>query len=260
MPNQIPLTICATAFSIKISTLMPGLWQLTHQTVDPLEILVISPSPDSQYRETLSAACAEFAPLVRVIEAPQYNNPTDPTFGYTLNASRVANVGIKQAQAATQFMAFIGAGILFSPTSIEALGEMMSPDSICESQMTLLPAEYEIGDVTTLWDRWDDLIEHLDSHSRSLSFAPGSLMAASREWYFKVHGFDETNYPMSYNDSDLHRRARLSGIGLKIIPWGKMQMVHIIHPRRYQLQAYPDGHETNIIANGEHWGEIEVTA
>lgn len=250
MPERIPLTIATSIYRLPIEDQTRQLWQLIHQTVMPLEIIIINASPDSQYRAMVRETLEKFD-LVRVIEAPQYE-----TFG----SSHCANIAIKHSNPAAQFISFIGAGLLFNETSIEALGECMDVHSICEAQMALLPANYEIGAIETLWQRWADLVEHLDPYSRTLSFAPGSLMCASREWYFKVHGFDETNYPMAYNDSDLHRRARLSGLNLKIVPWGKMQMVHIIHPRRYPLPAYPDGHETNIVANGEHWGEIEASA
>lgn len=250
MPEQIPLTIATAIYQLPIEDQSRQLWQLTHQTVRPLEIIVISASPDSQYRAMVRETLEKFD-LVRVIDAPQYG-----TFG----SSYCANVAIKHSNPAAQFLCFLGAGLLFNETSIEALGERMDKHSICEAQMALLPADYEIGEIETLWQRWDDLVEHLDPYSRTLSFAPGSLTCASRDWYFKVHGFDEINYPMAYNDSDMHRRARLSGLNLRIVPWGKMQMVHIIHPRRYALPAYPDGHETNIIANGEHWGEIEAMA
>lgn len=255
--TEIPLTICIGILSAPLATLTPELWQLTHQTVDPVEILVISASPDDEFRAAVREACAEFAPLVRVIDAPQYNNPTDDYFGYTYNSSHSFNVGIKQSSPRSKFICLLGAGLLLSKTSLEGLGEMMSPGALCEAQMALLPAEYEIGEVETLWNRWDDLVEHLDAFSRSISFATGSLMCTTRDWFFKVHGLDEINYPLSYNDSDLHRRARLDGLVTKIVPWGKMQMVHVMHERRYQLAPYPDGRETNIIANGEYWGEIE---
>lgn len=256
MPERIPLTIATGLYNLPINMLAPQMWQLSHQTTAPLEILIVSPSPDSQYRDTLRTTYGEF-PLVRIIDAPQH---TPPPGGAPFNASLTANIAIKHSNPAAQFISFIGAGLLFNETSLEALGECMDVHSICEAQMALLPADYKLGEIETLWERWDDLVAHLDPYSRTLSFAPGSLMCASREWYFKVHGFDEMNYSLAYNDSDLHRRARLSGLNLKIVPWGKMQMVHIIHPRRYPLPAYPDGHETNIIANGEHWGEIEASA
>lgn len=254
--SEIPLTICIGILSAPLDTLRPELWQLTHQTVNPVEILVISASPSDEFRAALREMCAEFAPLVRVIDAPQLNNPTDPTYGYTYNSSHSFNIGIKQSDPRSDFICLLGAGLLFSETSLEALGETMEHGALCEAQMALLPADYEIGWVETLWNRWDDLVEHLDAFSRSISFATGSLMCISRDWFFKVHGLDEVNYPLSYNDSDLHRRARLDGLTLKIVPWGKMQMVHVMHKQRYQLQAYPDGRETNIIANGEQWGEI----
>lgn len=254
---QIPLSVCIGVLSVDLNTLLPELWQLTHQTVDPLEIMLINASPDPEYSAALRTAAAEFAPLLRFIDAPQHGNPTDASFGYTYNSSRAANIGIKQSSPDAQFICFISAGLLFNETALEGLSEVMEPGALCEAQMTLLPANYELGDIATLWERWNDLVEHLDAHSRTLSFAPGSLMCAERDWYFKIHGFDEENYPMAYNDSDLHHRAQLDGVRFKVVPWGKMQMVHIIHPRRYQLPAYPDGHETTIIRNGEHWGEIE---
>lgn len=247
MTKQIPLTIATSIYQLPIEQQTRQLWQLTHQTVLPLEIIVISASPDSQYRAMVREALSKFD-LVRVIDAPQYGD-----FG----SSRCANIAIKQSSPASQFVSFIEAGLLFNETSVEAIGEQMDSNAICEAQMALLPADYEIGDIETLWDRWDDLVNHLDAYSRTLTFAPGSLMCMSRDRYFEIRGFDETNYPMAYNDSDLHRRVRLAGLQLKVIPWGKMQMVHIIHERRYPLPAYPDGHETNIIANGENWGVIE---
>lgn len=256
MPEQIPLTISCGLHSLPIDTLLPQLWQLSHQTVEPLEILIISMSPDSQYRDTLRAACVGF-PLVRVIDAPQY---TPHPSGAVFNGSLGANIAIKQSNPAAQFISCLSAGLLFNETALEALGETMAQDALCEAQMRTIPADYDIGAVETLWQRWGDLVEHINPHSLGIPFAPGSLLCLSRAWLFKVHGYDETNYPLAYNDSDIHHRASMDGIHLEIVPFGKMQVIHIDHDRRYALPAYPDGRDQTIIRNGEHWGEIEASA
>lgn len=246
MTIVMPLTIIASMYSVPMSTLAPQLWQLSHQTVSPLEILIICASPDAEYRAQVHETCKPFD-LVRVIDAPQHG-----TFG----TSHACNVGIKASSPGSQFISCIAAGLLFNATAIEALSEAADPRYICEAQMALLPADYELGDIETLWQRWDDLTDHLDEFSRSISFAPGSLSCVSRKWLFDIHGYDETNYPMAYNDSDIHHRAQMSGIALRIIPWDKMQMVHIIHERRYALPTMPNARDhTSIIRNGDKWGD-----
>jgi hypothetical protein len=72
-----------------------------------------------------------------------------------------------------------------------------------------------------------------------------------------VHGYDEINFPLAYSDSDIIWRAKVAGIRMQAVPWGKMQMIHITHPTRYSLTRPPDGKDLSIVRNGERWGMVE---
>ena len=242
------ISIVVSTWKLPIQRLYFTLWQLSHQTESPLEIVVINASPDAAMRFEVAETCGEF-PLAHCIDAPQ----DVPVF----NLSRSSNIGIKHSSPQADYIGVVALDLLYSPTVIEALAKIAAPEFVCESPLGSLPGNYLLGDVATLWERWPQVLEALYANPPAYSFSPGAISCIRRDWFFQVHGYDEANFSFSYGDSDLLHRAALSGIGVKIIPWDEAQMIHIAHPARFGIQtAAPDGLDTTLVRNPDKWGEI----
>lgn len=245
---RVNISIIVSIWKLPPLRLYQSLWQLSHQTETPHEIIVVNSSPDSEMRYEVAETCERF-PLSRCIDAPQDVS--------VFNLSRSSNIGIRHTTAQSEYIGIVPLDLLYARNFIEALAETAERNVCCEAPMGALKMSYDLKDIETLWDRWAEVLEHLYENPPSYTFAPGGISCIRREWFFEVRGYDEEKYSFSYGDSDLLYRARLCGINIKPIPWDKTQILHIEHPLRFGIQAsLPDVRDIPIVRNPNSWGEI----
>lgn len=242
------LSIITSIWKLSTQRLYETLWQLSHQTEKPLEIVVVNASPDSMMRYEVAKVCEGF-PLAKCIDAPQ-----DVA---VFNLSRSSNIGIKHSNPNSEFIGVVALDLLYAPNVIETLSRIAGRDYICEGPLGNLRGNYDLGDVESLWERWPAVLQSLNSSPPRYAYSPGSISCVRRDWLMEVHGYDENQYAFSYGDSDLLHRAELCGINVKVIPWRQTQMIHIEHTARFGIQtSAPDHRDKTIIRNEDRWGEI----
>jgi hypothetical protein len=228
---------------------LPGSWldynlmTLSSQTCPPLEIVVVNASPDPGFFKQTEDVCAKY-PLVKMVPA------VHPKF----NLAYSYNVAIQASQGTYVMATCIDK--LFSHRFIEEVYSLMAPRCMVTSNSFHLPIGFDIGDVNTLMDRWQEVYSHRIIQSL---FAVGTIMAVEREWLFKVRGFDEINHPFNYNDSDLMLRGTQDGFGpYPIVHEEIAQCLHIGHPSTLYSGFgghYPDATRPTV-RNPEHWGNM----
>lgn len=242
------ISVITSCWKLPVQRVYQTVWQLSHQTEAPLEIIVVNASPDAEMRHDVMSLCDEF-PLMKCIEAPQHVE--------VFNLSRSSNIGLRHTSESVEYVGVVALDLLYARNVIEVLAETVEHDVLCEAPMGSLRNTYELGDIHTLWDRWPDVLDACYSNPPPYSFSPGSISCVRRDWLMGVHGYDEERFSFSYGDSDLLHRAALCGIGVKIIPWDRTQIIHIEHQARFGIQTTPpDGKDMTTIRNGDKWGEI----
>ncbi|MBI2297983.1 MAG: hypothetical protein HYU66_03360, partial [Armatimonadetes bacterium] len=69
--------------------------------------------------------------------------------------------------------------------------------------------------------------------------AVGPCLAAPREWYHQVRGFDERLFGEDHDDFDIQRRARLSGL-VEVWLHDRTALLHQWHWRRFDEPRTPE--------------------
>jgi glycosyltransferase involved in cell wall biosynthesis len=172
-----------------------NLKSLSSQTNPPLEIVVTNTSSDDNSFAGIEAVCAKY-PLVRMIAARRNK----------LNISHALNVGIKAAHG--EYVMLTSIDRIFSANFLERVYGLMGPNYMVHSTSHNLPEGMDMGDVDTLMDRWDEILEKAVPSEK---YAIGSIVCVERAWLLKVHGLDEEHCPFLYCDSDLIRRGDKDG-------------------------------------------------
>lgn len=227
------------------SWLRNSVYTLSHQTVQPLEIIVVEASPDNARHEETEKMCAAF-PLVTVIHARWKH----------FNIARGFNVGIKASASGATHVACTCMEIYFAANLVEELEKVA--DYRRFNNVTCGSLLKSVGwpkaeDVLAKWDYYCTKTNPYPAH-----LSPGALMCAPRRWWHLVHGYDEKNTPYAYPDVDIRDRAirdalkgyNVRGVDAMVLhPWhGPDEKFHSVSGRIVR-----DG---SIIRNEGAWGEI----
>jgi len=226
-----------------------SLWTLTHQTVLPQEIIVVEVSPSNAYHTQTKALCALY-PLVKLIEGHWSR----------FNYSRGINVGIKRA--AYEYIMPTCMEMLFAENFIESVLQVAQSNRYINVPCGSLPEGIPIGSAEQARRDWEILCTKVVPYPPN-NESPGAISLAHRDWWFKVHGFDEPRRPYSYPDVDICNRAIRSGLQRYIVEWGITQCIHPFHPSGkmfYTVSGYyvdVNGADRDICRNPVEWGVLD---
>lgn len=215
---------------------------LTRQTEPPLEIVIVNASPDEAMFANIEAVCNRYG--VRMINAPYL----------AFNLSRNLNVGIRAAEG--EYVLLTAVDQLFPAETLAAVYPSLAPRRIVQAMRGDLPIGFDVGEPSTIIDRWGAILEAAIPPSK---FSVGTIICAPREWLYSVGGFDEARCPYNYCDSDLLTRAQVDGIEMAIISWDRAKILHMAHERNIPLYYMPSGMPDNslpIVRNSNGWGQI----
>jgi len=213
-----------------------------NQSHPPYEIIVSDTNPDEIAE--IKEICDRYAIVTRV------HTPMD-----AFSVSRSINIGIRRTSEESTYVACTGSEMLFSEHYLRELSNRMTPDSF-----TQMACGWFLRDIVVPLDPhqdWDRLVASIVPGSNT-RISGGTFLCATRDWWLKIRGYDE-GILFLWPDSDLVRRAILSGLKPKGIPWGAAQAIHqwhepfgIVAPGRSidELQADP-----TITRNLNGWGQ-----
>jgi len=240
-------------FSIVLSTwkrplalLGHTLFCLTHQSLPPLEIIVVDLNDDDTS-----------IPIRDVCNWYHARRVSAPLGRFHL--SRAQNVGIKRTSEEADFVLCTGLEMMFSQNYLSTLATLMAPDRLALGVCGCLEEHVEVPDDP--FSEWDRLVASVE-HTSKNQMSPGTLQCASRDWWFKVHGYDESLL-FAFTDSDIIRRSWLDGLKPICFGWDKVQVIHQWHPPSELI--YKDGsrllsviqRDMTIIRNPDGWGELD---
>lgn len=230
------------------SWLRNSIYTLSHQTIPPLEIIVVDASPDNASHEETHKLCANF-PLVTVIDA----------YWPKFNISRGFNVGIKASAPKVGFVVTTCMEIYFPPNLVEELNEKAAAGRFNGVACGSLKEEVGWPTPEAVWEKWAWYLTQIDPPVAHIT--PGALVCAPRDWWLQVQGYDEAKRPYCYPDVDIIDRARRSGLQMYNV-WGRDATV--LHPYHglsslfYSVGGLPVNTvaDADVVRNRSGWGQI----
>lgn len=227
-----------------------ALGTLAMQFTKPYEVLVVDagPTPENDIDHYVKPHRVHGGLDVWTIER------TMPEF----NLSQGINIGIKATDPGVDYVMTTCPEMLFSRNFVDRVLGLMETDTFLSTPCGFLPEGIEIDYRDFYEDRllFDELAGLVDKPKKP---SIGAVLVAPRSWWFRSRGYDEENYPFAYADSDVVRRARMSGLRWRILPWHYAQVLHVWHePSELASElggTIPDESETDWVRNPDGWGE-----
>ena len=245
MANRAPLSVVFMTWNRNGQRLRNILASLCiYQSLKPLEVITVDTSIESDIAKRNRETAAEF-PDVKYIARPSE----------TFNKCWALNVGIKATSPKAEFIMCTDVDEMFSYTYIEtALQFLRRQDNVfLLSEVGFLGQTADIKEPFSDGN-WDRLCANVIKRG----WASGTIQAAKREWWFKVHGYDERfSGGLGHMDSDLGNRARKGGLTPLCIPFKRAQALHQWHrrsPLKLKTRKFYSG-ANPVVANPNGWGE-----
>ena len=216
------------------------LYTLVNQTQPPLEVIIVDGGPSESHNVQALASG-----IVRVIKAhiPQFN------------LSRLFNIGIRRARG--EYIMTTGNDRLLSKNFLEVASRSVSHRGMLGGTWGMLRKNANLsGDI---FDRWAAICSCVIPDSTG-KVNPGSFQIASKDWFCKVRGFDET-MPFAYVDSDITGRAVRSGLFRPGYSYKEAQLLHQWHKPSplvaslgVTLAEFRE--KGGIVRNPDEWGTL----
>lgn len=227
-------------------------WQY-HQ---PHEVIIVDQNPDPQWQRAVRGICDRY-PLAHYIQATWRGDPD------WLNVAWGINVGIKATSESSDYIAILAMDMMLSSNYLNVVAQMAKPSLLLLAPCGWLPPEAPLNFV---WRDWD-LLVGMAAGDRETYTAPikkwndGTIKVAARDWWFRVHGFDEM-CPFRTTSGNLNQRATKSGLSREVIPWSAAQILHQWHEPRLTLVKNTDMDRKRfserlqlVVTNPNGWGE-----
>jgi len=222
---------------------------LKMQTVQPEVIIVDYGSQVSEavnFPEAMKNLCAQYGWVYRYVTTDDYW-----TFGIP------ANMGVRMAKG-NIIVVTGGIDYVFRPNFVEAIVSYSNSLDIRQHLLlcTLRSFPYGYDPSGFNWDDFDRVaLPHCAYNN--------AVLGAHRDWWFKVHGFDERFRGWGEVDNDLVYRARIDrllALDLERERGGKTSLYH--QPHEYQGHVHGIYDKINLhaicdntlIKNDENWG------
>lgn len=122
--------------------------------------------------------------------------------GTIWNISRARNIGIRNAKA--PYVMTTDVDCIFAPDFMEVVLRHLDKSKIIHCRVSDLPQDYEDGFMNFHW-------MNKISATRP-TFGYGGCQVFSKEWVFKIHGFDEEYIGWGADDTDFYHRAIQDGL------------------------------------------------
>lgn len=221
---------------------------LRGQTVKPLEVIIVDYGSDAKYRDLVRNMASKYGFRCIRVDKPK-------TFW---SYPRAVNIGIKSSKG--KYIMCVMIDNIFAPNFIEVFekrhreGWGGKKGVMCVCRAHLAKVNERVNDYYALLKK------------ATLGTFTHSIMSASREWFFKVRGFDERFIGHGQHDNDIVNRARFDGLPVIDIcnpkcSWGaQTSLVHQTHGYQSHLHGKYDEIRMNaicdkrIIKNDENWG------
>lgn len=166
------------------------------------------------------------------------------------------NVGIKAA--GTTYIATTDMDFMFSRNFIQkVMNRLHKGNSFVMAVAHRLSFN---ADLSSPFENWDKLCM-LSTPWPGLTGGEGTIQAAHRKWWYKVHGYDEQfKDGLGGMDTDLWLRAQKDGLEIRKIPFSKAQALHQYHPRSRMKEKGCSKIQWNkkklrVVKNPRGWGE-----
>lgn len=216
---------------------------LLHQEVIPEEVIVVDTSRHPKVVRDIAELVASL-PRARLIQIP-----SDSVY-----KSWALNVGIRASFS--KYVACTDMDYIFSPNFTKRVMKYFRKGN-----------EFIMASAQWLPEKADLRRPFRDYEKLKALSAPwpgpaeGTLQAAARAWWFKVHGYDEKfGRGLGGMDSDMWMRAQKDDLQIKQIRHAKAQALHQWHPRSSMKEAGTHLMEWNlkkltVVRNLKGWGE-----
>lgn len=186
------------------------------------------------------------------------------------NKSLALNIALRHSAPRARWLLPTDIDMLFAPNFIETVirAHLAFGSAIVLAQFRDLPPELDIGGIDPVADfaRLTAASEWVGEH------ATGPCLSTSREWCFRVHGFDERMTLWGYMDQDYSTRALRDGLR-EVWIHERTTLLHQWHPRKFEVfrgdpeqQRVMREHyeanrrlyetDTSIVRNPESWGGL----
>lgn len=216
---------------------------LIHQDELPTEVIIVDCSTDPTYIKNVQEAAAQF-PQVKILPHPSQN----------FRACWAYNVGIKNSNPASKYVATSDVDLLFSSTYVKILCDMLDRDNrLILTSVGILP---ENADVSAPFERgnFQSLVKQANCGPGISGNTVGAVQAASREWWFSVQGYDES-FDLGNEDNDILYRAKNDNLQVNWVEFGKCPVMHQWHPWSPWRKPTPWDKRGSIKRNHQGWGE-----
>lgn len=216
------------------------LWSLTNQVV-PSRIFIGIVDTSENYSPEIHRVCRDYAAAYEHFPQREFNKPW------------ALNIGIKNCY--TEYIMCCDIDMFFSNGFIETVMQRLDPNRLILATCAYLnPAlklyrQYSPYELKLMID--PDRIAH--------RFSPGAVQIASREWFHKVHGYDEKFVGLGGMDDDLIARARMDGLEINWIEFNEAPLFHQWHEvsKMKGQSSHLFQSEKTVVRNLDGWGEYE---
>lgn len=220
---------------------------LVHQNVLPLEVVVVDTSTNQEVRNNLARDADRFA-RVKLLQLTVSD----------FNKCWALNVGIQATRNDAKIIACTDLDFMFGRRMVGAIAERFNghPAFVMAEPRRL----GEDVDIRSPFHKWSKLCRLAEVWS-PLTNDPGAgtIQAATREWWFKVHGYDQMFHGgLGGMDDDMRARAEKDNLVRRWITFEEGEALHQWHPRSGRKQTGSHRWFTwhpVVLKNPSGWGE-----
>ena len=220
---------------------------LCYQMEPAHELVLVDTSDDPAIANDVARRARLFEHC-RLIQAPQES----------LYKSWALNVGIKATHPGAEFVAATDIDFMFGSRMTHILRRTARAGRFVLAQPLRLPKDANLSDPFS------------GENYRALAMkatwwghtgGPGTLQCAARDWWFKVHGYDERYAEgLGGMDDDMLLRARRDGLRIERLTFEEAMPLHQWHePTAFKGQLHGRvASGPGVVVNPDGWGELDT--
>jgi hypothetical protein len=227
----------------RVTNLLQSL--LCYQIEAAHEVVLVDTSDDAEIAKDVARRARIFEQC-HLIHAPRAS----------LHKSWALNVGIKATDPGAAFVAATDIDFMFGRHAVHVLRRRARPGRFVLAQPLRLPRDADISDPFSS-ENYRALA--MQATWWGYTGGPGTLQCAARDWWFKVHGYDERYAEgLGGMDDDMLLRARRDGLHIERLTFEEAMPLHQWHepsPFKGQLHGRVAS-GPGVVANPDGWGEM----
>lgn len=220
---------------------------LNYQTDSPIEVVLVDTSNDASVATGVRERVAGFD-CCKLIQIPRQHFYK----GWALN------VGIKATDPGADFVATTDIDFMFGKRLVYFLKQRMKSSVLMCAEPRRLPENADLSDPFSD-DNFQKLAETATRWHSSASgwgAGPGTIQCTARDWWFKVHGYDERYAKgLGEMDNDMVRRAKKDGLKIRRLKFSEVQPLHQWHAKSPLKRTFHKPlKKMKVVANPNGWG------